>query len=141
MSLRRAVEFNFKGRLEKVFQGTKYKVVEGVSREERPSPVIIVLAGEGSVAFTDIPDSFGNYTCDVSIIILSSIDVDSVDEHNDAIERVMSTLNTREAKRQSIVENLHVYDIMQMSVGEANDEAARKLGAVINYKATVNYLP
>lgn len=141
MSLRRTVELNFKERLSRVFAGSKYKVLEGVSREDRPNPCVIVVAGEGVDAFSDVPNSLGNYTCDLSIIIMSSIDIDSVSEHNDAIEMVLRELNTRDARKVSLVEKLYLYDLVKTSVGEANDEANRKIGAVINYRVTLNYAP
>ena len=141
MSLRRAIELNFKSRIEPFFEGTRYKVVEGVSREERPSPVIIVLAGEGQAALTDLSDTLGNYNCDVSIIIMSSLDVDGVDQHNDAVERISKLFSEREARKVSLVDGLHIYDFMKVSVGEANDEPMRKIGTVFNYRAVVNYSP
>jgi hypothetical protein len=141
MSLRRAIELNYKSRLENSFVGSAYKVVEGVSKEERPSPVIIVLAGEGQSALPEMSDDLGNFICDVSIIIMSSIDVDGVDQHNDAVWRVSSCLATREAKRISVVEGLYIYDFVRTSQGESNDETQRKIGSVFNYRATVNYNP
>lgn len=141
MSLRRTIELNYKERLQREFEGTRYTVVEGVSNKERPSPVIIVLAGEGQVALTDIPDSFGNYICDLSVIVMSSIDVDGVDQHNDAVERVSKTLATRDARKVALVENLYIYDLVRVSIGEANDEPNRKIGSVFNFRATVNYNP
>lgn len=141
MSLRRAIEMNYKERLQRSLEGTKYSVVEGVSNKERPSPVVIVLAGEGQAALQDIPDTLGNYNCDVSIIIMSSIDVDGVDQHNDAVEIVSRTLSSRDARKLSLVENLYIYDFVRVSIGEANDEAQRKVGTVFNFRATVNYYP
>lgn len=141
MSLKRTLELNYKERLQRAFEGTKYTVVEGVSNKERPSPVIIVMAGEGQAALTNIPDSLGNYTCDLSVIVMSSIDVDGVDQHNDAVERVSKTLATREARKVPLVENIYLYDLVRISIGEANDEPNRKVGSVFNFKATVNYFP
>lgn len=141
MSLRRAIELNFKSRLERAFEGSRYKVVEGVSKEERPSPVVIVIAGEGQSAIPELPDDLGNFICEVSVIIMSSIDVDGVDQHNDAVWRVSSCLATRDAKKVSLVEGLYLYDFVRLSQGESNDEAQRKIGSVFNYRATVNYNP
>jgi hypothetical protein len=141
MSLRRAVEFNFKERLQRAFEGTRYAVVEGVSNKERPNPCIIVLAGEGTSAFPNLSDSLGNYNCDVSIIVLSSLDVDGVDQHNDAVDIVSRTLSGRDVRKVSLVENLYLYDFIKISVAESNEPEGRKIGTVFNYKATVNYYP
>lgn len=141
MSLRRTIELNYKERIQRSLEGTKYTVVEGVSNKERPSPVVIVTAGEGTSALTDIPNSYGNYTCDVSIIVMSSIDVDGVDQHNDAVERISKTIDTRDARKVSLVEGLYIYDFVRISVAEANDEPNRKIGTVFNMRATVNYFP
>jgi hypothetical protein len=101
--------------------------------------VVIVLGGEGQAAFSDVPDSLGNYTCDVSIIVMSSLDVDGVDQHNDAVDIISRTLDGRDVRKVSLVENLYLYDFVQKSIGESNDEALRKIGSVFNYTATVNY--
>ena len=141
MSLRRAVELNFKERLQRAFEGTRYTVVEGVSNKERPNPCVVVLAGEATAAFPNLSDSLGNYNCDVSIIILSSLDVDGVDQHNDAANIVSSTLSGRDIRKVSLVENLYLYDFVRLSVAESNEPEGRKIGTVFNYRATINYNP
>lgn len=141
MSLRRTIELNYKERLQRAFEGTKYQVVESVSNKERPSPVVIVMGGEGQAALSDLPNSYGNYTCDISIIIMSSLDVDGVDQHNDAVDIVSRTLDSRDARKVPLVEGLYLYDLVRVSIGEANDEENRKIGSIFNFKATVNYYP
>lgn len=132
---------NFKTRLERAFEGTRYTVVEGVSNKERPNPCVVVLAGEGTSPFQNLSDSLGNYNCDVSIVIISSIDVDGVDQHNDAVNIVSRTLSGRDIRKVSLVENLFLYDFIKLSVAEANEPEQRKIGTVFNYRAVVNYFP
>jgi hypothetical protein len=54
---------------------------------------------------------------------------------------VSKTLATRDARKVALVENLYIYDLVRISIGEANDEANRKIGSVFNFRATVNYNP
>jgi hypothetical protein len=139
MSIRRVVELNFKSHLDRAFLGSKYKVLEGVSSEDRPNPCIIVFAGEGVPAFSEQGDSLGNYFVEFSVLVVSSIDVETVDEHNDATEMVINVMKQRETRKVGLVDGLFVYDVVQLSVGEANDPENRKMGSGINYKATVCY--
>lgn len=139
MSIRRTIEANFQTRLQKEFEGTKYKVVGGVERDERPSPCIIVTGGEAQPAFADLSDSAGNYNCEVSVLVLSSMDKESLDEHNDAVERVMQCMKKYEVRKQSVIEGLYLYDTVKVNVGEANDNEMRKVGAVLNYRTVFNY--
>lgn len=139
MSIRRTIEANFQARLQKAFEGSKYKVVGGVENDERPSPCIIVTGGEAQPAFPDLADSAGNYNCEISILVLSSIDKESIDEHNDAVSRIMSALSTREARKVSLIAGLHLYDFVKVNIAEANDPEMRKVGAALNYRAVFNY--
>ena len=139
MSIRRTIEANYQTRLQKEFEGSKYKVVGGVERDERPSPVIIVTGGEAQPAFAELSDSAGNYNCEVSILVVSSMDKETIDEHNDAVSRVMACMATRETRKVAAVQGLFIYDTVKVGVGEANDTEMRKIGAVLNYRAVFNY--
>lgn len=139
MSLRRAVELNYQYALQTAFQGSKYSIVGGVSNEERPSPVIIVIGGEGDSAFNDLSDSYGNYFVNLTILVISSIDLESVDEHNDAVDAVINTLNSATVKKKSLIDGLHIYDTIKLNVSEANDVENRKIGTACNYRAIVCY--
>jgi hypothetical protein len=139
MSIRRTVEGNFQSRLRATFNGSKYTVVGGVEREERPSPCLIVTAGEAVPAFTDLSDSNGNYNAEVSILILSSMDKETIDEHNDAVSMAMSCMDKRDTKKVSVMEGLYLYDTVKVNVGEANDPEMRKIGSVLNYRTVFNY--
>jgi hypothetical protein len=139
MSIRRTIEANYQTRLQKEFEGSKYKVVGGVERDERPSPVIIVTGGEAMPAFSELADSFGNYNCEVSILVMSSMDKETVDEHNDAVSKVMKCMSSRDARKISVIQGLYIYDLVKVNVAEANDNEMRKVGTVVNFRAVFNY--
>lgn len=139
MSIRRTIEANFQTRLQKEFEGSKYTIVGGVEREERPSPCIIVTGGEAQPAFSELSDSAGNYNCEVSVLVLSSMDKETIDEHNDAVSRVMACMTNKEVRKKSVIAGLYLYDTVKVNVGEANDNEMRKIGAVLNYRAVFNY--
>lgn len=141
MSLRRTVEENFKNRLSVALANTKYKVVGGVEREDRPASTVIVMGGEGTTAVPELNMPYGNYTCDLSVIIMSPIDIESVAEHNDVADIVDKCMQQRDTKKVAVVEKLHLYDTQKISIGEANDNEGRKVGTVYNYKVVLNYTP
>lgn len=139
MSLRRAVELNFQSRLERALEGSRYKVVGGVFDGEKPNPCVIVIGGEFDPAFPELNDSKGNYLCDLSVLVLSSIDVDGINQHNDACAVVTSVFNLQETRKLSLVEKLYLYDVVKTGVGEENDPENRKIGSVFNFKVVLNY--
>lgn len=139
MSIRRAVELNFQSRIGREMQGSRYKVVGGISEEERPSPCVIVIGGEFDPAFPELNDSQGNYMCNLTVLILSSIDVDGVNQHNDACGIVNSVFNLKETRKQSLVEKLYLYDVVKTGVSEENDIENRKIGTAFNFKVVLHY--
>lgn len=141
MSVRRAVELNFKSRIETAVANSKYKVLESLSSEERPKTYILVMAGMGRNPFSTLPESFGNYEVDLSIIVHSSIDTDTVDEHNNATEMVQQVMAALESRGQSVVQGLYIYDVRKGNVGQENDYPNRKMGSGLNYTVVVNYIP
>lgn len=139
MSVRRAVELNFKNRIEAGLANSKYKVVEGAADAERPMPCVIVVAGNATNQFEGIPQADGNYAVDMSIIIMTNIDTGSLNEHNDATQRVLNIMNERSTRKVGIVDGLYLYDVVKLNAGEDNQD--RKLGSGLNYRAIVSYFP
>jgi hypothetical protein len=139
MSIRRAVELNFQTRLDRAFKGSRYKVVGGTSADDRPSPCIIVVAGEADSALPEMSDSLDNYICDLSVVILSGVDEDGFNQHNDANGIVSSVFSNRETRKESMVEKLYIYDVVKLGVSEDNIPDQRKFGTAYNFKVVFNY--
>lgn len=139
MSIKRAVELNFVNRLQPALANTKYKVVESANTEERPMPCVIVIAGNAQNPFEGLAQAEGNYEVDLSIVVMSNIDNDPVNEHFDATQTVVNIMSERATRRESIVDGLYLYDVVKSNVGEDNQD--RKLGAGLNYKVIANYTP
>lgn len=139
MSVRRAIELNLVQRLSTALANSKYKVVESSATDERPLPCVIVMAGNADNQFEGMPQAYGNFAVDLSIVLMTSVDTGTIDEHNDATQIVMNAMNLRSVRKESVVDGLHLYDIVSLNAGEGNQD--RKLGSGLNYKAIVNYTP
>ena len=72
MSIRRAIEYNMKTRIEGYLNNTKYPVIESQRQEERPIPCVLIVAGDATPAF-DIGEHTGNYEIPFNIVIISSL--------------------------------------------------------------------
>ena len=138
MSIRRAVEYNMKVRIEPSFQGSKYPVIESLRQEERPIPAIIIVAGDASPSF-DIGDYTGNYTVPFNVMIFSNVDTETVDEHNNTVQQVIGILRDSTVRSQSVIKGLYLYAIHTQSIMEDNSD--RKMGVILGYQAIVNYAP
>lgn len=139
MSVRRAIELNFKNRLEAALANTKYKVVESLNTDERPMPCVVVIAGDASNPFEGIAAADGNYSVDLSILVMTNIDTGSVDEHNDAVQLAFSLMATQDYRKKSVVDGLYLYDVVKQSSGDRNQD--RKIGAGMNFRVVCNYSP
>lgn len=139
MSIRRAIEAQFKWTLDPFFQNGSHQVVESLRTEDRPFPAIIIVAGQATSAIPDQPDNLGNYKITVSVIVMSSYDETSVNAHTSIVYQVTNIFRNIESRRKSRVKGLHIYDLNPGSVGEAHE--GRKLSSVLNFDAMVNYAP
>lgn len=142
MSIRRAVELNFKNRLETALANSKYKVLESAvldPKAERPMPCVIVIAGEAKNALDSQPDPLGNYMVDVSIVVMSRVDKETADEHYDASQIVAKTMADIRTRKEAIVEGLYLYETIKLTDG--HDSQERKMGSGFNFRCMVNYNP
>lgn len=142
MSIRRAVESNFKQRLETALAGTKYTVVEALNFDdgtERPTPFVLVIAGQATSALENYPDPLGNYMVDLSVVIESNVDVCTVDEHTDAAQTVARTMADLDVRRKAVTQGLHLYDTIKLNDGSGNED--RKMGTGLNFKVVCCYAP
>lgn len=136
MSIRRAVEFNIKTRLESLFENSKYKVIESLRQSERPIPAIVIVAGDAK-SIIDGQEWTQNYEVPVKILVLSSVDDDTIDDHNYVIQSIINKMNEQETRTKSLVKNLYLYNIHLQAVGEDNGD--RKIGTVIDYSVVCNF--
>jgi hypothetical protein len=136
MSIRIALEQHIKNRLDESLAGSKYEVVESLRNKERPVPSVVIVAGMATPCF-NLSDITGNYTIPVSVVILSSIDKTSIDEHNNVVQTVIEKMRQHDTRRVSTIKNLHIYQIDSQAI--AQDNSDRKMGVSIEYNCTVNY--
>lgn len=136
MSVKRALEFNFKVRLDEVFAETKYAVTESARLERRELPCIIIDAHE-AVAFGDHPETQNNFEVIVEIVILSNIDDTKIDEHLTAVDKCLDKMNEPETRKKSRIKYLTLYDTYFTSTMEEYED--RKIGTTISYKVVCNY--
>jgi hypothetical protein len=139
MSIRRAIEAQFKWTLDPFFQNGTHQVVESLRTEDRPFPAIVIVAGQAVSAIPEQPDNLGNYRIPVSVIVMSSYDETSVNAHTSIVYQLTNVFRNISSRRKSRVKGLHIYDIIPGAVGEASE--GRKLSSVLNFDAMVNYAP
>jgi hypothetical protein len=136
MSVKRALEFNFKARLDEVFEGTKYAVTESARLERRELPCIIINA-QDSVAFEEHPDAQNNFDVQVEILVLSNIDETTIDEHLTAVDKCLDKMQEKSVRTQSRIKYLYLYGTYFVNTIEEYEE--RKIGTSITYKVHCNY--
>lgn len=136
MSIRIALEQHIKNRLDEVLKDSKYQVLESLRNKERPIPCVIIASGIANPAF-NLGDLSGNYNCPLSVIVLSSIDKTSIDEHNNVVQIIIEKMRSYETRRVSTIKNLHLYQIDSQTI--AQDNADRKMGVVLEYNCVLNY--
>lgn len=139
MSIRRAVELNFKNKIEAVLAGSRYTVLESVRNEDRPMPYVLVMAGTATNPFEGMAAADGNYMVEMSVVVMTNIDTGSIDEHNDVCQKVGRLMADKTVRRESSVDGLYLYDVIKTSAGEANQD--RKMGYGMNFKVVANYTP
>ena len=141
MSIRRAVEWHFKTALTEALatQYPTFEVVESLRQEERPMPCVLIIAGEGQPALQDLPDSGFNYFVDVTVLVMSSIDKDTVDNHSEVGYEIKKAMRLPINRKGYRIEGLYVYNVEEGSVGE--DNAERQMGTGINFRMVCHYDP
>ncbi len=138
MSERRALEYNFMQKLKVAFEGSNYSVVESNTYEERKLPCIIVVAGE-SQPLVDHPEAQDNFRSELDIIIMSSSDEESPEEHMNVGDKVRQTLMNKSERRKTNVKYLHLYDIYYQNVKDMREE--RRFATHLTFEVQYNYNP
>lgn len=143
MSVRRAVELNFVKRLEVALAGTDYPVVESKElNEERPKPVVVVIAGDATNPFQDLTQNYGNYNVPLTLMVLTSKDsdrADAVEMHSRVVGLVEAAMRDPMIRRKSIQPYLHLYDAVKGDVSEGDE--GRNIGTAVTYTVVCNYQP
>jgi hypothetical protein len=143
MSIRRAIEAHIKLTLDPMVpdltKNWPHQVVESLRIADRPLPGVVVLAGVASPAFPDLPDSRGNFIVPVTLIVMSSLDDTTVDNHAELSHQLSRLMQSPGARRVSKIQGLRFYDIRPGSVGQENE--GRRMITVLNFDAVVNYVP
>jgi hypothetical protein len=136
MSERRALEFNFVQKLRDAFAGSEYGVVESNTYEERKIPCIIVVAGE-SQPLVDHPEAQDNFRSELNVIIMSSSDEESPEEHMNVVDKVRSVMLNKLEKNKTKVKFLYIYNIYYQSVRDMREE--RRFATDIVFEVHYNY--
>jgi hypothetical protein len=136
MSERRALEFNYIKKIKGEFIGSNYDVVESNTYEERKIPCIIVVVGD-SKPMIDHPEAQDNFESDLDIIVMSSADEPSPDEHMNVCDKVRSVVLDRIKKRLTEVKYLHIYNVLYQGVTDLRQE--RRLGTQIKFQVHYYY--
>lgn len=138
MSVKRALEYNFKVRLEEVFQGSNINIFESTRLEERLLPCIIINGGDAALA-VEHPDAMTNFDVTFDILVLTNIDDMTVNEHKDIVDKCLRKMNEKETRKISKINYLYLYDTFFVNTIE--EYAERKLATSITYKSVCNYNP
>lgn len=136
MSERRALEFNYVQKLRDAFTGSNYDVVESNTYDERKIPCIIVVAGE-SQPLIDHPEAQDNFESQLSIMVMSSSDELTPDEHMNVCDKVRSVLLNKEERKKTKVKFLYIYDVYYQNVNDMREE--RRLGTQMNFQVHYHY--
>ena len=136
MSERRALEFNFVQKLKEEFIGSRYNVVESNTYEERKVPCIVVVVAD-SRPIIDHPDAQDNFESDLDIMIISSSDEPTPDEHMNMCDRVRQVVMNRKKRKLTNVKYLHIYNITYQGVTDLRQE--RRLGTQMKFEVHYNY--
>jgi hypothetical protein len=138
MSVKRALEYNFKVRLDEVFQNSNVNIFESTRLEERILPCIIINGGDATLA-VEHPDAMTNFEITFDILVLTNIDDMTVNEHKDIVDKCLRKINERDSRKKSVIQHLHLYDTFFSNTIE--EYAERKLATSITYKCVCNYSP
>lgn len=136
MSERRALEYNFVQKLRDAFAGSAYPVVESNTYEERKIPCIIVVAGE-SQPMIEHPEAQDNFRSELNIIVMSSSDEDSPEEHMNAVDKVRSVVLSKTDRKKTKVKFLHLYEVYYQNVKDMREE--RRFATDLSFEVHYNY--
>lgn len=136
MSERRALEFNFIQKLKEEFDGSRYGIVESNTYEERKVPcIVVVVADSGSLI--DHPNAQDNFDSELDIMIISSSDESTPDEHMNVCDKVRQVILNKQKLRITKVRYLHIYNIIYQGVTDMRQE--RRLGTQMKFQVHYNY--
>lgn len=136
MSVKRALEYNFKTRLSESFIDSNVNITESSRLEERVLPCIILDAGTASLA-VDHPDNMDNFDVNLDLIILTNFDEMNVNSHKDIVDKCLRKMIERDTRTKSIIQYLHLYSTTFKNTTEEN--ADRKTATHISYSITCHY--
>lgn len=136
MSERRALEYNFLQKMRQAFAGSEYSIFESNTYEERKLPCIVVVAGE-SQPLVDHPSAQDNFKTELNILIISSSDEESPEEHMRVCDRVRSVVMNNADRKNTNVKYLYIYDIYYQNVADAREE--RRFATSMNFEVHYNY--
>jgi hypothetical protein len=140
MSVKRAVEWNFKTRLAEEFAGWPIvvNIYESSRHESRILPCIILDANNSSLA-VDHPDNMVNFNVDLNLIILTNLDEVDVNHHRDIVDKCLRKMNEKITRINSTIQYLYIYSTTYRDTSE--EIADRKTGTHISYQVTCHYDP
>lgn len=136
MSERRALEYNFLQKMREAFVGSDYSVFESNTYEERKLPCIIIVAGE-SQPLVDHPDAQDNFKTELNMLVMSSSDEDSPEEHIRVCDKVRSIVMNKAERKKTKVKYLYIYDIYYQNTADAREE--RRFATSMNFEVHYNY--
>lgn len=136
MSERRALEYNFIQKLREAFNGSSFQVFESNTFDERKIPCIIVVAGE-SQPLVDHPDAQDNFKTELNIIVMTSSDEDSPEEHISAVDKVRSIILNKVERNKTKVKYLYIYNVYYQNVVDMREE--RRFATSITFEVHYNY--
>jgi hypothetical protein len=132
------MEYDIKVKLEQYFLNTNFKVIESQRQEERPIPCILIVAGDATPAF-DTAEYTGNYQIPINVVVLSSLDDMTVEEHDNAVQQCIAILRDSVNRNNGLIKGLHYYGLHFGGMSEDNEN--RRMGMMLSYSAVVNYAP
>lgn len=141
MSVRRTVELNFVKRLEVLLKDTTYAVAESKElTEERKKPIVVLVAGDATNPFDNLPVSYGNYYVPLNVMVLTSKDAEgAIEMHEQVVTRIEQAFTSIQYRTQSVMAGLHLYDCLKGDLAEGDED--RTLGTAIAFQVVANYQP
>lgn len=138
MSVKRAVEYNFRERLRESLPVLEINIYESTRLEERILPCIILDATNSSLA-VDHPDNMNNFDVDLEVVVITNFDEVLVNQHKDIVSKCLLKMLEKNARTKSRVQFLHLYSTTPVNMVE--EVADRKMATSMTYRITCNYSP
>lgn len=136
MSERRALEYNFVQKLRDEFSNSLFQVFESNTFDERKIPCIIVVAGE-SQPLVDHPDAQDNFRTELNIIVMTSSDEESPEEHITTVDKVRSIILNKVNRNKTKVKYLYIYNIYYQNIADMREE--RRFATSMTFDIHYNY--